>query len=811
MDLEQLAGTSKRLARRLTQPATPAAELLALLRSALVARGYLAVWASEPPLDTIPDTAWAAHGFTRAGDSQWKPARWLPAWLDTRGTAPDEAAAQRAPRRPNWMLDADQFYTDITGREQYLSPGQKAAVRAVSAAEPGDSVICVLPTGSGKTDVVLTRALRRRPLQTCLVVPTVALAIDLERRARVMAGEATAHFTYHGQLGDEAKRELAIRFREGSQWLVIASPEAVCTVLSGPLETAAAEGRLDLVAIDEAHIVAEWGDDFRPAFQTLAGLLARLAQRAPVGQQPVTAMLTATLDNHGLRTLKRLFPGRHELVVSAQATRPEPSWWAIKCASEDDKRARFLEACRHLPRPLLVYTTLHNSERSTNVTTALRWLREAGYHAVSGVSGSTRASDRGAVADGLRMAGPVSRDLDVVVATSAFGLGVDLPDVRGVVHLCLPESIDRLYQEVGRSGRDGAASTSLVLWTDADADMARGLADARLIGDAKAWKRWRSMRAGMTGGPAPQVDLTAATDDVTYPWSDANRYWNLQTLSGMARAGMIALDWPTPPQVPADCTDEQLENIFAAHRRTTAVRILDSDLGDEAQFRARFRAGQSTARTAGSASLDSALSLVSGAGTCVNSVLAEHYRLASGTSRLDAVRQCGGCPACRAAGRTATASTTPAEALFDGGLAVRPRRVLDGLALDGKLCVWTDGDQADAEDELIRRLHAAGVVAFIPPGLPPRPAKTAAGLWWQDQPAELSRTVIEALRVPTLVRIRGDDWDPSQAGLLLSRLAPGPLTVVLTTRDHPSPFDSRKLLKESWGRQHRIDHLLRRL
>ena len=70
---------------------------------------------------------------------------------------------------------------------------------------------------------------------------------------------------------------------------------------------------------------------------------------------------------------------------------------------------------------------------------------------------------------------------------------MDIPDVRGVIHLCVPESVDRLYQEVGRSGRDGKASVSMVLWTDTDAEVAQGMAEARLVGDEKAWKRWRGL------------------------------------------------------------------------------------------------------------------------------------------------------------------------------------------------------------------------------------------------------------------------------------------------------------------------------
>ena len=521
-------------------------------------------------------------------------------------------------------------------------------MRAVSAARGGDAIICVLPTGSGKTDIVLTRAISSRPRQTCLIVPTVALALDLERRVQELSKDCNTPFAYHGGLADSKKAEMAERFREGAQWLVISSPEAACTVLARSLEVSAAEGRLDLLAIDEAHIVAEWGDAFRPAFQTLAGLRRRILSLAPTDRRPVTVMLTATLDDYGLEALRRLFPGDRELLVSAQVTRPEPSWWMSHCATEEDKRERFLEACRHLPRPLIVYTSLHTSEQSTNVRTALSWLGAAGLTSVTSVTGGVSPGLRQNAARGLRLAGDSAEDLDIVVATSAFGLGMDIPDVRGVIHLCVPESIDRLYQEVGRSGRDGKASVSMVLWTDSDARVAQGMAEARLIGPEKAWKRWRGMRRGSVEDGVMTVDLTTPTEDVSYPWSEANRYWNTQALLAMDRAGMISLEWPTPPDVPADSTDEELQEIFAARRNSMSIRIRHVDLAAEDAFRQRFRDAQSRSHAATSASRESAMRVLNGPGTCVNRYLAEHYQLTTNAGVLPAIRQCGGCPHCRA-------------------------------------------------------------------------------------------------------------------------------------------------------------------
>ena len=217
---------------------------------------------------------------------QWRAQPWLPRWLGHRGTAPDEAAAHSRARRPNWQLSPDRFYADLAAAEEYLSPGQKAAVRAVSAARGGDAVIRVLPTGSGKTDIVLTRAMSSRPRQTCLIVPTVALALDLERRVQELTGSRRpvrlprrSDRRQEDGVGSAVPGGSAV-----ADHLVTGSRRAPCS--PSPLEASAAEGRLDLLAIDEAHIVAEWGDAFRPAFQTLAGLRRRILDLAPADRRP---------------------------------------------------------------------------------------------------------------------------------------------------------------------------------------------------------------------------------------------------------------------------------------------------------------------------------------------------------------------------------------------------------------------------------------------------------------------------------------------------------------------------------------------
>lgn len=809
--VSEIIDADARLKRRMERktPASPM-EVLPMIRAHLVARGYGAARVDRDDFQTLDAAVWQQHGFTRIDEHLWKAGPWLPQWLDPRGRPPDQPLARQVELRPRWRVAADEFYTRMVGHTEYLSPGQRSAVRAVNVAKSGDSVIVILPTGSGKTEVILSRAIRERPRQTCLVTPTVSLALDLERRVQSLTSDRSL-LAYHGGLSDLQKAELAQRFRSGEQWLVVTSPEAACTVLAQPLIDAASEGRLALIAVDEAHMVAEWGDAFRPAFQTFAGLRRKLRDTAPEGRAPITVMLTATLDDYGVQTLQRLFPGTRDVVVSYQATRPEPAWWSRQCRDENDKREHLVELCRYLPRPIIVYTTLHSSQRSTNVATALEWLKDAGLIAAVGVSGSSSSRHRMAAVKGLMLDSSPEEDLDVVVATSAFGLGIDIPFVRAVIHLCVPESVDRLYQEVGRGGRDGKAAASFTLWTQADADVADGMSKARLIGDELAWKHWERMRLGEAKGDVLQVNLTAAHDGISYPWSDANRYWNTQTLSAMDRAGMIALEWGTPEQIPVDATDDDLQDLFAARRASTGVRILQGDLGDENAFRRRIRRAQKSSHEASAASLLSARAVLSGLDICTNRYLARHYRLHLDGDVIPVLAQCGGCPKCREThGVTTAPFGDPDDPVFHGVLRNDADSTLSRLAPAGRLCIWTEGRQPVEEQELINRLVQRGVIALLSASpWSPKPA-VSGRLWWEQRITDWLSS-LNSLWVPTVIRVDGESVDLDQIRLVLSRAARQSTVIVLADGQQVDPFDDRKLLRETWQPAYRIDHILKRI
>ncbi len=466
---------------------------------------------------------------------------------------------------------------------------------------------------------------------------------------------------------------------------------------------------------------------------------------------------------------------------------------------------------RHLPRPALVYTTLHTSERSTNTKTVRSWLAGAGFDAVTEIAGNPKPSRRQAAVRGLRLGGEPDADLDVVVATSAFGLGIDIPDVRAVIHVCVPESVDRLYQEVGRSGRDGYATASLVLWTPSDMRIASDIAHERLIGPEVAWQRWQSMRDGVWSGDQLTVDLRADHARVTYPSSDANVYWNVQTLAAMDRAGMLRRRWPLPERVPVEADDDEVEAFFDTQRSAATVEVLHSDIDDAATFQDRFVAGQRSARDASDAALAAATELIRGVDECTNRYLARRYRLEDDAGNQFPVSvACGGCPHCRRMGRLPFPA--PAHAtLMAGELRTEALDDLRGLSAGGRMSVRIDAPDDRAVRTLFDRLLRKGVVVIAAAhrelsGWSSR----AAGPWWIEDVHTWAGQLDGPWRVPTLLMVDAtvDDTLLTRA---LSRLARQPLGIVLTSAARHDPANPKQLLHESWTPSYGIEDLLRKV
>lgn len=318
-------------------------------------------------------------------------------------------------------------------------PHQREIVEAILQ---GRDVFAALPTGGGKSLCYQLPAVMRDGL-TLVVSPLISLMKDQVDAAR--EGGIPAAFLNSTLSQDEAK-ETWRALASGTIRLLYASPER----LSIPAFRAAlSRFGLGLIAVDEAHCISEWGHEFRPDYRTL-GLLRTEFPGVPI------AAFTATATPQVQDDIVRLLTLRAPYLVRASFDRPE-IFYRVR-AREGDGDAQVLRFIRqHEGAPGIVYRGTRRAVERTAAFLAGRGIDAVAYHA--------------GLEDGARRSRQEAFDLDqvtVVVATIAFGMGIDKPNVRWVVHADLPRSVEGYYQETGRAARDGEEADALLLYGPGD-------------------------------------------------------------------------------------------------------------------------------------------------------------------------------------------------------------------------------------------------------------------------------------------------------------------------------------------------------
>jgi ATP-dependent DNA helicase RecQ len=342
-------------------------------------------------------------------------------------------------------------------------PGQREAIETLLAHR---RLLLIAPTGGGKS---LSYQLPATilPGTTLVVSPLVALMAD-----QVQALEARGvRATYLASTLDAAEmRRRMARIAQREPALVYVAPERLAFPGFRALIRA-----LDcpLVAIDEAHCISEWGHDFRPEYLEIGGLLGELE-----GARVLACTATATPIVRDEILARLGLPPDTPQIVRGFA-RPN---LALRAAEIDGRRERerlvdgalaeALEGPGRKRGTAIVYAPTRKRADEQSERLSERGWRARAYHA--GLDGKTRDAVQGDFATGA---------LEIVVATNAFGMGIDRPDVRAVIHLGPPGSIEAYYQEVGRAGRDGAPALGLLLVSASDLPLRRALLE-RATGDA---------------------------------------------------------------------------------------------------------------------------------------------------------------------------------------------------------------------------------------------------------------------------------------------------------------------------------------
>jgi ATP-dependent DNA helicase RecQ len=684
-----------------------------------------------------------------------------------------------APRRTADRSLPDAILLRHSSHQSYSSRAQKAAIRALVTMPPGSGLMVTMPTGSGKSLLFQLEALRLRQDDpgACVVVitPTVSLAIDHLRTLSSIPGlEASQAIT--GDVSGSQREEVIAAFRRGEVPILILSPElALGGARSAILEAACAPSdkptglgaHLKAVFIDEAHIIESWGRAFRPDFQRLSGLLDELRDVTPSVR---AILLSATLPPAAKRILRDAYGNDTGwLEIDAKTARYEFDL-VVQSYSNPGKRLAALDAVvDRAPRPLVVYTTLAGMESASELpppqlrlTAAQLYahLRGRGYERIALFTGEvTDPVVRRAVLEDW-----ASDRLDIVVATSAFGMGVDKANVRSVIHACLPESPARWYQEIGRASRDGYQGLAVCLFTDVGTgptkdDVADAFSQATRswLTRAKAVDRWAALLDSATnvGWADVRQTMTLDLDAVrsglqTRRSSDYNRGWNRALLTLMQRSGALKV---------TSVSEERRDG-----RALWTVEVIDPALlspSDSAVWDRIFIVRQAEQREA-TEEVTAFQALMSPPHQ--ECLIQGVFGLISGHDRYS-VPPCGRCPACIKMRQDPPRvwHSDGLETVWDTTASLRPSSLPPGTLLVAP----NDPAYESGLHRLINRLANAGVEQFIVPddialevanALVDSPAQYGLVLGHD----ELETASAELVRLPTAVMLPTADADAAR-------------------------------------------------
>ena len=358
-----------------------------------------------------------------------------------------------------------------------LLPGQRAVMDALLA---GESALAVFPTGGGKSLCYQLPALLFEGV-TIVISPLIALMKD---QIDFLRSRGIAAVRLDSSLSREEAAEAQRSLRAGATKLLYVAPERF---LSERFVALLKELRIALFAVDEAHCISEWGHNFRPDY-------LRLADAARALGIPRVLALTATATPGVVRDICTTFGIREEHAVVTGFYRPNLALWATAVSAEDRDRLLIDRIGSRPPGSTIVYVTLQKTaERVAELLTSAGLSAHA-YHA--GMDSTARA---------LVQDGWMRSDRGIVVATIAFGMGIDKADVRYVYHYNLPKSLESYSQEIGRAGRDQAPSVVELFACSDDLPVLENFA----YGDTPTEDALRDVVRGMLDGPRTDVSLHA--------------------------------------------------------------------------------------------------------------------------------------------------------------------------------------------------------------------------------------------------------------------------------------------------------------
>lgn len=318
-----------------------------------------------------------------------------------------------------------------------------AQLRVLGPLLGGRHVLGVLPTGAGKSLCYQVPALLTEGL-TVVVSPLISLMQDQVAALR-RRGIAAAYL--NSTLSPQDQRTILNLALSGQARLLYCAPERLVS-LSRLVRDAAVT--VSLLAVDEAHCIVEWGNTFRPIYRQLGELRYHL-------REPRTLALTGSATPAVRREILTVLRIPRAEVVTASFDRPNLRFQVERVKDDRDRFARIVRALEEIPGQAIIYTPTRRLTELVARALRFRGCRAAPYHA--GLDADIRRPVLGAFQHDKA---------PVIVATSAFGMGIDKPDVRLVLHWGPPRTLEAYYQEAGRAGRDGRVATCRMFWRPED-------------------------------------------------------------------------------------------------------------------------------------------------------------------------------------------------------------------------------------------------------------------------------------------------------------------------------------------------------
>jgi ATP-dependent DNA helicase RecQ len=463
----------------------------------------MATAASDPatPHPTAPDPATATPATLDPATSD--PATATPA-------APDLAAPD--PATPTAILQRHFGFPAFR-------PGQEELVQAVIE---GRDAIGILPTGGGKSVCYQVPAFIL-PGLTLVVSPLVSLMADQVRRAEELGLPGAA---LHSGLSPEERARVEAALTENRLKVLLVAPERFGSRSFEPLLPRL---HVSLLTIDEAHCISMWGHDFRPSYRTLGEVRGRVGKGSGAGRSsPPILALTATATPRVRSEIEASLGLQDPFRMIGGFDRENLLWAVLPAATWDAKNRIIRELVLGFPGARLVYAATRRRVERIRAYLARMGLRAEAYHAGLPPDERTRVQEHF-----------LSSPAPVVVATNAFGMGIDRPDVRLVVHDQLSGSLEDYYQEAGRAGRDGGLALCVALRSPNDPKVHRAFLD-QTHAPPKGWREWAGVAAvwaDAASGPTglAQALVPAASLDPDLAHRLARRAVTKAKLRGVAR------------------------------------------------------------------------------------------------------------------------------------------------------------------------------------------------------------------------------------------------------------------------------------